>query len=107
MLNFAVASYRSTIHRWWFNMTPPPTRPTRIPMPRFIVPRDKSARHARAPFSTYARLLNGLTETEWQARNLPIPEHTEFKPDSGLTVAGVYVFKIQLYGNIFWPYIQK
>ena len=95
MLKFAISCYCSTTHRWWFKATPPPTRPTRTSTsrPRFIVPMEKSARHGKAPFSVYARLLNGLSDAEWEARQLPPPSQCiyksnlqlQLKPDNVLT----------------------
>ena len=68
---FAIACYRSPIHRWWF--TPHPVMPlgTRYRSPRFLVPKCRLQRDHKRPIVAYSEVLNGLSEEEWAKLKLP------------------------------------
>ena len=62
---FAISTYKSAIHRWWYEPHPPPPLGTRIVVPRLKVPYTKKARGELCPFTHYSRVLNALSDEEW------------------------------------------
>ena len=54
--NFAIATYRSPIHRWWYVPHPPTLLNTRLVPPRFFVPTMTNV--DRRPIVAYTKVLN-------------------------------------------------
>ena len=85
MLKFAIKCFKSKQHSWWFTPSPSLTALARLAHPsppRFSVPPACTTRQEKSPFQTYARLLNTLTDSEWEALGLPDPVLRQFRTNS-------------------------
>ena len=84
---FAISVFRNHKHRWWFQPSPPPIHPTRViqPRPRFAVPQGKkNTRLDKSPLAEYSRILNTISEEEWQSLELPPPSSCVNRPNTML-----------------------
>ena len=84
MRQFAIRSYKSVEHRWWFQPHPPPPLGTRITVPRFLVPFTRKRRGDLRPFVRYAQILNDLSEEEWSDLEMPTPNASLCRPNTQL-----------------------
>ena len=70
---FAIKCCKSHQHRWWFCPTPPTPTPPRIAPTRFVLPRTPQARAEKRPLYQYTKILNSLSDNEWEELCLPPP----------------------------------
>ena len=98
---FAVKCYSSPQHSWWFNPHPPPAPTARkhnyvdyvhnlaasTVTPRFLIPKMTRQREEKRPFVFLARILNGLSDEEWEGHGLD--KHIQATPVPNLQLPGV------------------
>ena len=93
---FAVKCYSSPQHSWWFNPHPPPAPTARTQnyvdylhnvagstvTPRFLIPKITRDREEKRPFVFLARILNGMSDEEWERHGLD--DHIKATPAPNL-----------------------
>ena len=99
MKEFAIKAYTSPEHKWWFRPHPPAPCNTRLILPRFHVPAGKSARFDKRPIIHYTRILNSMSEEEWENRGLDPVVSTNYLPNIQLSQLGPVVSKPDLGNN--------
>ena len=73
---FALKCYSNPRFSIWFKPHPPPARVTRQAIPRFQVPGFRTKRADGSPLAYYTKLLNGLSEHEFNTRVVTKPLST-------------------------------
>ena len=66
MIRFAVSCYTSTDHSWWFVRNPHYSANRRTELTRFVIPHMRRERQEKRPFLFLSRLLNELTDEQWE-----------------------------------------
>ena len=70
MVDFSVKCLSSAKHSWWFTRHPKFSTKNRREFPRLLIPRLKREREEKRPFVFLARLLNGMSDQEWEEHGL-------------------------------------
>ena len=101
ILKFAISTFKNPKHRSWYTPSPPPELTRQIP-PRLIVPQLRTEYSENSmPLTTYTRVLNGLTETEWEDYGLP-PVNT-CHPKPNVQISRIYPTKFTRYKSTCPP----
>ena len=81
--SFAIATFRSHAHRWWYVPHPPLPLNTRTIPPRFFVPQMTNV--DKRPSVAYSIVLNDLSGDKWLTLKLLPPNSCVPKPNLQIT----------------------